>query len=113
MADWRHTLHALISANGDKVSLVSLPPGATTIAEDSSAGYTLVGYECRDDETDEVLDAGSTPTASLDLGAGQVATCTYTNDKMMAGSRRCPPRGARPSPSLPLWSKASTSATNK
>jgi len=72
--DWSDTNVTL--ADGGEQSF-SLAPATYSVAELAAEGWDLTGLVCDDGSTQDP----ATMTATVDLGAGETVTCTFTNTK--------------------------------
>lgn len=67
-----------INANGATLSVGNLLPGTYTSTEIDKTGWDLTGISC--DDNDSTADL-QTKTATFNVSAGEVITCTFSNTK--------------------------------
>ena len=59
----------------------NVTPGSYSVIESAATGYSLTGLNCVDPTTNSSVDFVNR-TASINLGAGENITCTFTNTKV-------------------------------
>jgi len=77
--------------NNQQSSLIAVNPGTYTVTEAGKDGWVLGGITCSGDPTGNSTGDVATRTATFNVAAGEVVTCTFTNVARLRLTSICTP----------------------